>query len=61
MVVEGAHGVGKSEFAASLAEELEMHYLPAFTHEDYYVDDYGNDLRHYEYLLFGKLKTFDDK
>ena len=28
VVVDGAHGVGKSEFAKALAEELDMLYVP---------------------------------
>lgn len=45
IVVEGPIAAGKSEVAAKLAEELEMVYLPPPTFDEYYINEYGYDLR----------------
>lgn len=41
VVVEGAHGVGKSKFAAELAEELGMKYVPQPKMDDIFLSPYG--------------------
>ncbi|XP_070168712.1 NADH dehydrogenase [ubiquinone] 1 alpha subcomplex subunit 10, mitochondrial [Polyergus mexicanus] len=45
IVVEGPIAAGKSKVAAKLAEELEMVYLPPPTFDEYYITEYGYDLR----------------
>lgn len=45
IVVEGPIAAGKSEVAAKLAEEFEMVYLPPPTFDEYYINEYGYDLR----------------
>lgn len=45
IVVEGPVAAGKSKVAAQLAEELEMVYLPPPTFDEYYINEYGYDLR----------------
>jgi len=50
IVVEGPVAAGKSKMAAKLAEEFEMVYLPPPTFDEYYINEYGYDVR-----------TLDDK
>ena len=45
MVVEGAHGIGKTKFCKELAEELEMLYVPEANMDHWYVNYYGEDIR----------------
>ncbi|XP_018347336.1 PREDICTED: NADH dehydrogenase [ubiquinone] 1 alpha subcomplex subunit 10, mitochondrial [Trachymyrmex septentrionalis] len=45
IVVEGPIAAGKSKVAAKLAEELEMVYLPPPTFDEYYINEYGYDIR----------------
>ncbi|KAL6438505.1 hypothetical protein ACFW04_004529 [Cataglyphis niger] len=45
IVVEGPIAAGKSKVAAKLAEELEMVYLPPPTFDEFYITEYGYDLR----------------
>lgn len=54
IVVEGAHAVGKTDFAKELADEFGMHFMPPVTMDGYYKDGYGNDLRNYNNLLLPK-------
>ncbi|KAL6259596.1 hypothetical protein P5V15_009513 [Pogonomyrmex californicus] len=45
IVVEGPIAAGKSKVAAKLAEEFEMIYLPPPTFDEYYITEFGYDLR----------------
>lgn len=45
IVVEGPIAAGKSKVAAKLAEEFEMVYLPPPTFDEFYITEYGYDLR----------------
>lgn len=45
IVVEGPIAAGKSNVAAKLAEEFEMVYLPPPTFDEYYINEYGFDIR----------------
>ncbi|XP_029169104.1 NADH dehydrogenase [ubiquinone] 1 alpha subcomplex subunit 10, mitochondrial-like [Nylanderia fulva] len=45
IVVEGPIAAGKSKVAAKLAEEFEMIYLPPPTFDEFYITEYGYDLR----------------
>ncbi|KYM98921.1 PREDICTED: NADH dehydrogenase [ubiquinone] 1 alpha subcomplex subunit 10, mitochondrial [Cyphomyrmex costatus] len=45
IVVEGPIAAGKSKVAAKLAEEFEMVYLPPPTFDEYYINEYGYDIR----------------
>jgi len=45
IVVEGPIAAGKSKLAARLAEEFEMVYLPPPTFDEYYINEYGYDVR----------------
>jgi len=60
-VVDGAHGIGKSKFAQELAEELDMHYIGDVSHDNYYVNKYGQDLRNYREVLTDKLQPMDER
>jgi len=51
IVIEGPPGLGKSKFAAELAEELDMLYVPNSTMDDYYNNSYGYDLRELDHLF----------
>jgi NADH dehydrogenase (ubiquinone) 1 alpha subcomplex subunit 10 len=50
IVVEGPIAAGKSNVATKLAKELDMIYLPPPSFDEYYITEYGYDLR-----------TLDDK
>jgi len=45
IVVEGPIAAGKSNVAAKLAKELDMIYLPPPSFDEYYITEYGYDLR----------------
>ncbi|XP_011691939.1 PREDICTED: NADH dehydrogenase [ubiquinone] 1 alpha subcomplex subunit 10, mitochondrial [Wasmannia auropunctata] len=45
IVVDGPIAAGKSKVAAKLAEEFEMVYLPPPTFDEYYINEYGYDIR----------------
>ncbi|XP_032664429.1 NADH dehydrogenase [ubiquinone] 1 alpha subcomplex subunit 10, mitochondrial [Odontomachus brunneus] len=45
IVVEGPPASGKTKFCQKLAEELDMVFLPPPTFDEYYITEYGYDLR----------------
>jgi len=51
VVIEGPPAIGKTEFAKSLADELDMKYVPGFTMDHYYINEYGYDLRDFDYRI----------
>jgi len=62
VVVEGPPALGKTEMAKALAEEFDMKFVPGFTMEDYYVNNYGYDLRELDYRFTSERnKSFDEK
>lgn len=61
IVVEGAHAVGKTEFAKQIADEFEMHYMPPFNMDEIFINYYGTDFRHYSHHFPDFFKTFDEK
>ena len=61
VVVDGAHGVGKSDFAKELAAELGMMYMDEVSHDNYYTNAYGQDLRNYKEYFTPRTMPFDDK
>lgn len=60
VVVEGAPGIGKSDFAKQLADDLGMKYLGEATMEDAIVNKYGESLRDYNEFLTPKNKVFTE-
>jgi len=61
IVVEGAAGIGKSEFAKELADQFEMMYIPPVTHEDIYMGPYGVDYRKWDHMYPDWFKSFGEK
>lgn len=61
IVVDGAHAIGKSQFAEELAEELEMVYYPYPRMDDCLINSYGVDLRQFNDLMIPINKTYDEK
>ncbi|GAB0096869.1 NADH dehydrogenase [Sergentomyia squamirostris] len=61
VVVEGPIASGKSKFAKELAQELDMHYIPEATMDDYYINFYGHDLRKLDEKLPLSCQSFDEK
>ena len=62
VVVDGAHGVGKSKFAKDLAEELDMHYIPETTMDYYYKSPYGHfDLRELNEYFTDRTRPYDEQ
>lgn len=59
IVVDGPIAVGKTAFAKSLAEELDMLYMPEANMDMYYINDYGYDLRKLDPQLPESLKSYD--
>lgn len=45
VVVEGPIAAGKSKLAEKLAEEFDMIYLPPPTFDEFYINEYGYDIR----------------
>lgn len=58
--MEGLPAIGKTKLAKSLAEELEMHYLPMITADNYYISAYGYDYRQMNKDLPRHLHSFDE-
>lgn len=61
VVVEGPIAAGKTAFAKYLAEELDMKLMPAITIDDYYINQYGYDLRAMDPELPESCKSYDLK
>jgi len=62
IVVEGPPAIGKTEFAKSLAEELDCKFVPGFSMEDYYINSYGYDLRELDYKFHHTRNiSYDEK
>ncbi|KAL0129498.1 hypothetical protein PUN28_001636 [Cardiocondyla obscurior] len=59
IVVEGPIAAGKSKVAAKLAEELEMVYLPPPTFDEFYINEYGYDIRTLDDRLSPKSQSCD--
>lgn len=59
IVVEGPIAAGKSKVAAKLAEEFEMVYLPPPTFDEYYINEYGYDIRSLDNRLSPKSQSCD--
>ena len=52
IVVDGAHGIGKTKFAKELAEDLDMKYFPEPHMDQMYISPSGEDWR---YVLGGDI------
>jgi NADH dehydrogenase (ubiquinone) 1 alpha subcomplex subunit 10 len=61
ITVEGQVAAGKTKFAKELAEELEMHFVPAPSMDDVYINAYGYDLRKLDDQLPEGVKSFDTR
>ncbi|XP_067125395.1 NADH dehydrogenase [ubiquinone] 1 alpha subcomplex subunit 10, mitochondrial [Centruroides vittatus] len=61
IVVDGPIAAGKSTFASSLADELDMKYFPEPTMDRLYINKYGYDLRQLDDQLPPRCRTFDVK
>jgi len=53
--------VGKSAFAKTLAEELDMKYFPMVTMDLMYVNFYGYDMRQLDPELPKGVRSYDEK
>jgi len=61
IMVDGAHAVGKTEFAKQLAEEFDMKVMPYPRMSDYYINYYGDDLNDYSVYINDILKPYDER
>lgn len=61
IVVEGPIAAGKTEFAKTLADELDMFYMPQATMDDVYINEYGYDMRELDDKLPPGAQSFDEK
>jgi NADH dehydrogenase (ubiquinone) 1 alpha subcomplex subunit 10 len=61
IVVEGPIAAGKSAFAKSLAEDLDMLHMPEVTMDDLYINSYGYDLRKLDPQLPAPARSYDEK
>lgn len=61
IVVDGNIAAGKSTFAESLANELDMKYFPEATMDRLYINDYGYDLRQLDSKLPPNCRSCDVK
>jgi len=61
IIVDGAHAVGKSQFAKELAEELDMLYYPYPRMDDIFINSYGVDIRQWDEYMLPINKTYDEK
>lgn len=61
ITVEGPLASGKTAFAEKLAAELDMLYMPQATMDNFYITEYGIDLRKYDKDLPPRARSFDEK
>lgn len=61
IVVEGPIAAGKTAFAKSLAEDLDMLHMPEVTMDNLYINSYGYDLRKLDPKLPPGTRSFDEK
>lgn len=61
ITVEGAHAIGKSQFAKDLAEELGMVYVEYPRMDDILINPYGFDYRKIGHMLPERLRPYDEK
>lgn len=61
VVVEGPVAVGKTEFAAQLAKELDMKHYPEPNMDYHYIRPTGVNLRDLDHLIPEDTRTFDHK
>ncbi|KAJ3646431.1 hypothetical protein Zmor_024019 [Zophobas morio] len=61
IVVEGPVAAGKTNFAKTLADELDMLYLPEANLDMVYINQYGYDLRQLDEQLPEPCRSFDIK
>lgn len=61
ILVEGPIASGKSEFAEKLAADLDMKYFPRATMDDFYINEYGFDLRTFDSQLPPLARSFDEQ
>lgn len=59
IIVEGPIAAGKTEVAKKIAKDLDMHYVADANMDDYFVNEYGFDLRKLDHLLPEHARTFD--
>lgn len=61
IVVDGPIAAGKTKFAQTLAEDLDMLHLPEVTMDMHYINEYKYDLRQLDPLLPMSCKSYDTK
>ncbi|PNF29067.1 NADH dehydrogenase [ubiquinone] 1 alpha subcomplex subunit 10, mitochondrial [Cryptotermes secundus] len=61
VVVEGPIAAGKTAFAKSLAEDLDMLHMPEVTMDDFYINSYGYDMRKLDPQLPVGARSYDEK
>lgn len=61
IVIEGPIAAGKAKLAQKLADELDMVYLPPPTFDEYYITEYGYDLRSLDNRLSPNVQSCDVK
>lgn len=61
ITVEGAHAIGKSQFAKDLAEDLGMIYVEYPRMDDLFISPYGFDYRKIAHMLPERLRPYDEK
>lgn len=61
ITVEGAHAIGKSQFAKDLAEDLGMVYVEYPRMDDIFINPYGYDYRKIAHMLPERTRPYDEK
>lgn len=59
IVVDGLPAVGKSKLCEQLAKEFGLLYMPAPTHEEWYINQYGFDTRQLDPQLPPLAQSYD--
>ncbi|XP_054009728.1 NADH dehydrogenase [ubiquinone] 1 alpha subcomplex subunit 10, mitochondrial [Hylaeus anthracinus] len=59
IVVDGPPAIGKAKFCEKLADEFGLLYMPAPTHDEFYINHYGVDLRELDPKLPFLCKSYD--
>jgi len=61
IVVDGAHAVGKTQFAKEIAEEFDMKVFAYPRISDHFINYYGDDLNDYSVYLTDRNKPYDER
>jgi len=61
ILIDGAHAIGKTDFAKQIADEFDMKLFAFPKVSDVFINYYGQDLNDYAVYLDPRLKPYDER